>query len=295
MKPVKKIVHLIVFACVLQLQAQLADLARIDYTLLPATNSDFEFNRTRVSFNYPIKLNDKKAYLFIGLDYSNINITYGNDDVLFDRDELNGFQLIDLNIGYTFKINKKWRFGARFTPGVSSNLRASDLDTEDVVFSSDVVFINDKKNDPSARKPNRLILGVSYSQNRGFPFPLPFISYYRKFAEKFSYNLGVPKSNLQYHISDRNRLKLYIQLDGFTANIQQGSIINDELPERFNMSLILSGLQYEYHFKSRFELYLRTAYILDRRVELRDRSNNEIFLIDNRNGFALRAGLRIKI
>ncbi|MDO1501668.1 DUF6268 family outer membrane beta-barrel protein [Winogradskyella maritima] len=276
-------------------QAQLADLARLDYTILPATDSDFEFNRTRASFNYPIKLNDKQAYLFLGLDYSNINITFGDNEVPFDKEELNGFQLIDLNIGYTFKINKKWRFGARFTPGVSSNLRASDLDTDDVVFSGDVVFINDKKNDPSARKPNRLILGVSYSQNRGFPFPLPFISYYRKFTEKFSYNLGVPKSNFQYHISDAHRLKLYAQLDGFTSNIQQGTLITGEQPERFNMSLILSGLQYEFHFKEHFEFYLRSAYILDRSVQLLDSGNNEIFEIDNSNGFSLRTGLRIKI
>ncbi|WP_299677143.1 DUF6268 family outer membrane beta-barrel protein [uncultured Dokdonia sp.] len=292
---IKNIFCSILFLAGIICQAQLADLARIDYTILPAKDSDFEFNRTRASFNYPIKLNDNQTYLFLGLDYSNINITYGDEEVPFDRDDLNGFQLIVVNIGYTSKINEKWRFGARLTPGVSSNLRASDLDIKDIVFSSDVVFINDKKDDPTALKPNRLILGVSYSQNRGFPFPLPFISYYRKFAEKFSYNFGVPKSNIQYHISDAHRIKVYAQLDGFTSNIQQGTTINDERPERFNMSLILSGLQYEFHFKEHFEFYLRSAYILDRSVQLRDSRNNEIFEIDNSNGFSLSTGLRIKI
>lgn len=276
-------------------QAQLADLARLDYTILPATDSDFEFNRSRVSFNYPIKLNNRQSYLFLGLDYSNINITFGNNEVPFDKEALDGFQIIDFNIGYTFKINEKWRFGARFTPGISSNLRASDIDVEDVVFSSDVVFIRDRKNDVAAKKPNRLILGVSYSQNRGFPFPLPFVSYYRKFTDTFSYNIGIPKSNLQYHITDAHRLKLYAQLDGFTANIQNGDLINGERPERFNMSLILSGLQYEYHFKSRFEFYVRSAYLIDRNVELTNRQNDEIFTIDTSNGFSLRTGLRIKI
>ncbi len=276
-------------------QAQLADLARLDYTILPATDSDFEFNRSRVSFNYPIKLNNRQSYLFLGLDYSNINITFGNNEVPFDKEALDGFQIIDFNIGYTFKINEKWRFGARFTPGISSNLRASDIDVEDVVFSSDVVFIRDRKNDVAAKKPNRLILGVSYSQNRGFPFPLPFVSYYRKFTDTFSYNIGIPKSNFQYHITDAHRLKLYAQLDGFTANIQNGDLINGERPERFNMSLILSGLQYEYHFKSRFEFYVRSAYLIDRNVELTNRQNDEIFTIDTSNGFSLRTGLRIKI
>lgn len=295
MKTVNKIGCLIFIAAVTQLHAQLTDLARIDYTLLPATESDFEFNRTRALFNYPFKLNKKEAYLFIGLDYSNINITYGDAIVPFDKEELNGFQLIDLNIGYTYKMNEKWRFGARFSPGVSSNLRATNLDMEDLVFSGDIVFIKDSKNDPSVEKPSRLILGVSYSQNRGFPFPLPFISYYKRFSENFSYNLGVPKTNLQYHISDAHRLKLYAQLDGFTSNIQEGTVINHERPERFNMSLILSGLQYEYHFQNRFEFYVKTAYVFYRRVELRDKRNREIFLIDDSNSFYLQTGLRVKI
>ena len=275
--------------------AQLADLARLDYTILPSSITDFEFNRTRFAFNYPIKLNEKQTYLFLGLDYSNINIIYGKESKPFDKDELDGFQLLDFNIGYTFKINKKWRFGARFTPGISSNLRAEDLTWDDVVLSSDVVFINDKKNDPTASKPNRLIIGVSYSENRGFPFPLPFISYYRKFSKHFSYNVGVPKSNFQYHISDRHRLKAYAQLDGFTSNIQSGTLINSDIATRFNMSLILSGLQYEYHFKEYLEFYTRAAYILDRNVELRDNVNNAILSIDNSNGIALRIGLRIKV
>tara|TARA_R110002073_G_scaffold159477_5_gene314807 strand:+ start:7721 stop:8617 length:897 start_codon:yes stop_codon:yes gene_type:complete len=277
-------------------QAQLADLARIEYTIIPATSSDFEFNRTRFAFNYPIKLKEKnQSYLFLGLDYSNINITFGDEDRPFEKDNLDGFQLLDLNIGYTFKINEKWRFGARFTPGISSNIKANDLMARDVVFSSDIVFIRDRKDDATAKKPNRLILGVSYSQNRGFPFPLPFISYYRKFAAKFSYNIGIPKTNLQYHISEAHRLKLYAQLDGFTSNIQNGDIVNGQQASRFNMSLIVSGLQYEFHIKDHIELYTKAAYILDRNVALRDRGNNDIFIVDNSNGFDLQVGIRLKI
>jgi hypothetical protein len=275
--------------------AQLADLARIEYTIIPAASSDFEFNRTRFAFNYPIKLNEKQSYLFLGLDYSNINIIFGDEERPFEKENLDGFQLLDLNIGYTFKINEKWRFGARFTPGISSNLKANDLTASDVVFSSDVVFIRDRKDDPSAEKPNRLILGVSYSQNRGFPFPLPFVSYYRKFAPKFSYNLGIPKTNLQYHISEAHRLKLYAQLDGFTSNIQNGESINGQQATRFNMSLIVSGLQYEFHIRDHLELYTKTAYILDRNVALRDRRNNDIFIIDSSTSFDLQIGLRLKI
>jgi len=275
--------------------AQLGDLARIDHTILPST-ADFEFNRLRFLFNYPIKLNDKQSYLFLGLDYSNINVIYGSGTPRpFDIDELNGFQLLDLNIAYTKKLKKDWRLGIRFTPGISSNLKANQLTLDDVFFSSDLVFIKDKKDDTSLKRPYRLILGVSYSQNRGFPFPLPFISYYRKFHPNWSLNLGVPKTNLQYHFSKRNRLKFFAQLDGFTSNIQSGVTLDNGVAEQINMSLILTGLQYEYHINEHLEFSIRSAYILDRNVNLRDSRNNDLLLIDDSNGLSLRTVLRFKI
>ena len=137
----------------------------------------------------------------------------------FDKEALSDFQLLDINIGYTAPLKNDWRLGVRLTPGFSSNLTANDLSLEDVIISGDVVFIKDKKESKDVKKPWRLILGASYSGNRGFPFPLPFISYYRKFHSKWSYNLGIPKTNLQYHASSKHRFKLYTELDGFTANL----------------------------------------------------------------------------
>lgn len=145
----------------------------------------------------------------------------------FDKREIDGFQLLDLNIGYTTPLKNDWRLGVRLTPGFSSNLTANDLTFEDIVLSGDIVFIKDKTKDETVAKPWRLMLGVSYSGNRGFPFPLPFISYYRKFNPNWSYNVGVPKSNLQYHISENHRLKLYAELDGFTSNLQRGVLVNN--------------------------------------------------------------------
>lgn len=272
---------------------QFTDLARIDYTILPSVNSKFEFNRTRFIFNYPIKLG--RNYAFLGLDYSNINIIYGQDPTPFEKEEIDGFQLLDLNLGYTFKINEDWRFAIRVSPGISSNLKADQLSFSDVVLSSDAVIIRNRKDEGYTRKPNRLILGLSYSGNRGFPFPLPFISYYRKFTPHFSYNVGVPRTNLQYHISEKHRLKIYAQLDGLTANIQNGILIGEEKAERYNMSLILLGLQYEFHFWDNFEFFVRTSSILDRNVELRDSENQGIFTIDSSSGISFRIGLRAKV
>lgn len=277
------------------LSAQLSDIARIDYTHIPAGKSDKEYTRYRALFNYPIKLKED-AFLFLGLDYSKIELSFNKEVPAFDQTQLEDFKLLDFNIGYTFKLNTDWRFGARVTPGFSSNLSAKAIRLDDVVFSTDVVFIKDKKDDPTVKKPYRLIIGVSYAQNRGIPFPIPFVSYYRKFHRKWSYNIGVPRSNLQYHISERSRLKWFAQLDGFTSNIQEGLLVNgiDEA-NRFRISVIVSGLQYEFKLARHLEFFANAAHIFRNSVQLRDRNQNTISTLDNNNSVYIRSGIRFKI
>ena len=168
---------------------------------------------------------------------------------------------------------------------------------EDLVLSSDVVFIKDKTKDPSVKRPWRIIAGVSYSGNRGFPFPLPFLSYYRKFHPNWSYNFGVPKTNLQHYISEKHRLKLFVQLDGFTSNLQRGVslVTTDGVAESINMSLIVGGLQYEFHIIDHLEFYARAAYIFSNSVQLRDENRDNLSELDDSNSLYIRTGVRLKI
>jgi hypothetical protein len=133
-------------------------------------------------------------------------------------------------------------------------------------------------------------MGISYSENRRFPFPLPFVSYYRKFHTKWSYNLEIPKTNLQYHASRKHRFKLYAELDGFTAKLQRGLLIENTLDaESINMSLVLSGLQYEYHIMNHTQCYERSSCLLSSTVNLRD----NIRELDSANTLYLRTGIKI--
>ena len=273
---------------------QLSDLAKIDYTRLPKGSSDVGYDRLRGLFNYPIKVNVGSFFL-VGLDYSKIELSFDSKIDAFDIDAIEDFQLLDLNVGYTFKMNENWRFGARFTPGFSSNL-VKNLSFEDMVFSGDIVFIKDKRHDGKVEKPYQLILGISYSENRGIPFPLPFISYYRKFHPNWSYKFGVPKSNLQYHLSKRSRFKLIVELDGFTSNIQDGLLVNgDKIADKVNMSIIIGGLRYEYKFTDHLELYVNMANIINSSATLKDRKNNSIISVNKNNTYYFRTGIRLKI
>lgn len=279
--------------CCTEVHAQLSDLARIDYTYIPNAKSNVEYKRLRALFNYPIKLKDDDTYLFLGLDYSNIHLN-SEVEFPFETDDLNDFQLLDFSISYTTPLQNDWRLGVRFQPGFSTNLVADALSIKDVVLSGTVVFI--KKGKMYNGKAQKLVLGVTYGGNSGFNFPLPFVSFYRKFRPNWSYNFGIPKTNLQYYFSQKHRLKAYAQLDGFTSNLQREvPIINGEAAESINLSLILTGLQYEYHFTKQLQFYARVAYILATNNELRNENRDPIFSVDNKAKIYLRSGIKFKI
>ncbi|WP_155839745.1 DUF6268 family outer membrane beta-barrel protein [Aquimarina latercula] len=279
--------------CSFLVSGQLSDLAKLDYTLLPSGGNKTEYSRVRALFNYPIKLNTKNSsYLIVGLDYSKIGTVF-TEETTFDYSSLEDFQLLDLNIGYTTKLKNNWRIGVRMTPGISTNASINDWRSSTINLSGMLVFLKEKK---EVVKPWKLILGVSYSANRGFPFPLPFISYNKKFHPNWAYNIGVPKSNLQYHFNDRHKLKLYAELDGFTGNLSEGLLLeNNNVAHSVNISLIVGGLHYEYYITKRLQLYARTAYILRNNTSLRDRDRERIQELDTNNLLYLRTGIRLKI
>ncbi len=102
--------------------------------------------------------------------------------------------------------------------------------------------------------------------------------------------------NLQYHHSDKNRVKAFVKLDGFTSNIKNGMLVyNTEIAESMNMSLILGGLKYEYHFLDHFEFFVLTSYIISNSVKLRDAEKSKIISLNNSNSIYLQTGIRLKI
>lgn len=290
----RQFLFLLIFSfCYFVGQSQISDLARIEYVGIPAKGEGVTYDRYRAMVNYPIEVKED-AYFLIGLDYSYINLEIEQALVPFDPEPLNRFQLIDLNVGYTYKMNKDWRFAARIAPGFSSNLTASKIGLDDVAFSADVVFIKNKKNVVLPEKPTQLILGLSVSNNRGFPI-LPFISYYRKFHPKWSYNVGVPKSNLQWHIHNNHRLKAVVRLDGFSGNLQNGFVVNGEIADRFRLRLLVGGLRYEYKLSDHIEFYINGSYIIDSNTVLREGPNDNLLELNDKSTGYVKTGIRFKV
>ena len=279
-------------SCIHFAEAQLTDLARLEYSFIPKSRSEDQYTRLRALVNYPIELK-KDNYLVIGGEYNRIILNL-EEDYPFDKSLLETLNIIDLNIAYTFKTSEFWRFGLKINPRIASTL-TEKITGDDLFLNGGVYAINDRRDDDSANKPYRLILGLTYNTTAGVPFPLPFISYFRQVNEKWSFNAGVPKSNLKYYLNERNMFQTFIGLDGYFANLQRPQQVNGRDVATISLSLAVGGLGYEYYFTKHLVLYSYVGYTFRLNNILRNKDRDRIFELDNINSFYLRTGLKFKI
>ncbi|WP_281847884.1 DUF6268 family outer membrane beta-barrel protein [Olleya namhaensis] len=272
--------------------AQLTDLARVEYSYIPKNNSEDSFDRFRFLLNYPIKMSED-AYLLIGGEYSRITLNL-EDSYPFPTSNLRRLHVLDFNLGYTFKMSENWRFGAKITPRLASTLRHK-ISGDDIFLNGGVYAINDRTKDKTASKPYRLVLGLTYNTTTGIPLPLPFVSYFRRVNEKWSYNLGVPKTNVKYYINENNIIQTFVGIDGYFANTQERFSIDGKEADSVSLSLVLAGIGYEYCFTDHLVWYAYTGYTLSMSNRLRDENREDVFKLDNVNTFYLRTGFKFKI
>lgn len=279
-----------------KVSAQTTDLARIEYTYFPQSNSDNSFRRFRSFVNFPIKLNDKKAYLIPGVEYRNVNFKY-EDHENFNTQKLDRFHSFKGNLAYTFKLSQDWRFAAEAGLKIASNLSTDKVINDDLIYIGSVYFIKIKE-DERYVEPWRLILGLNYSTTTGFPFPLPIVNYYKRFHPKWSYTVGTPKSNIMHYFNDKHSMQAFVTLDGFFANIQENFKVqtpDNGTAESISMTVLLSGLGYEYHFTDHISFYTYAGYTLMNDIRLRDKDLNDLYTINKTNTFYARGGLKFSI
>lgn len=272
--------------------AQLTDLARIEYSFIPKSNSEDQYTRLRALLNYPIETKED-CYLIIGAEYNRIILNL-EDEYPFDTSLLEIISVIDLNLGYTFKTSENWRLGFKFNPRIASTL-TERITSDDFFLNGGVFAINDRTKAEDIKRPYRLILGLTYNATTGIPYPLPFISYYRRVNENWSFSAGVPKSNLKYFFDDQNMLQAFVGLDGYFAHLQRPQIVNGKQVENISLSIAVGGLGYEYCFTKHLVAYAYTGYTFRLNNVLRDKNRKEVYKLDDVNAFYLRTGLKFKI
>ncbi|MDO1499979.1 DUF6268 family outer membrane beta-barrel protein [Winogradskyella maritima] len=281
-----------VFMFCFQTEAQLTDLARLEYSFIPKRKSEDQYTRLRALINYPIEIKND-SYLIIGGEYNHIILNF-DDKYNFETAPLETLHIIDFSVGYTFKMSEYWRFGAKINPRIASTLTKS-ISADDLFLNGGVYFIKDRTEATDIKRPYRIILGLTYNTTVGLPIPLPFVSYFRNINDRWSFTLGVPKMNLKRSVTENQNIQAFIALDGYYAHIQEPSTLNGRPVDHISLSVAVGGLGYEYQFTKHLVAYSYFGYTFRLNNVFRNKDREEIFKLDDVNAFYLRTGLKFKI
>ncbi len=270
--------------------SQSTDIFRIDYTRLPEGESDSQVSRYRILFNAPINMGNDR-YLILGTEYNFIDFDRTRE-FPFNDSELNTLHVIDFNAGYIFRWNQDWRFVGIVTPRLASTF-VNGIEPQDWLLNVTATLWKEKKD---VEKPFRLILGLTYNSTTGLPVPLPLINYYKRFHLKWSYALGIPRTDIRYYLSEKHTFITALFLDGYFVNVQDDIILPDDATgSSISLSAIIGALGYQYNISRSLSFYAWGGYTLRRRGLLRDDDRNNVFVLNDNPGLYFRTGFKISI
>lgn len=302
--------HILITAIIaffsIAVSAQTTDLARVEYLYLPYSKSSNSINRYRALLQAPIKMSkEKKNFLVIGMEYRYLDIEIADleDAGVFGTHMVESTQRVDAYVGYTWEHNSIWRFGAKAGTKIQSDFEGSLL-KDDFIYEVGIYAINDKRKElADGEKPNRLIIGLTYSNTPGRWYPLPILNYYKEFSANWTYTLGVPKTNVRHYLNDSHKdaLQAFATLDNDYANIQQNFVPlsasdnpKNKQAESIQHTIGLLGLGYEHFFTEHFLFYAYAAHSVYNNFRLEDGDGNKIYQINKVNSPYFRTGLKFK-
>lgn len=269
---------------------QSTDLLRLESTYIPDNGNGVETTRYRFLVNVPFKLKNDK-YFVTGAEFNRFDFKTA-EQFSFSTDDIDRFYVLDLNLGYITKWNENWRLIGLLTPRLASNF-TEGIASDDIRINATATFLKDV---PDADKPFRLALGLAFNSNAGLPFPLPLVSYYRRFHPKWSYTLGIPRINFKHHISKKHTLQAVLLLDGYFVNIQEDISLSDgNIGSAISFSTLVGAFGYQFNITKHASLYGVFGYTLTQNGVLRDDRRNDVFTFNNEGNMYFRAGFKIGI
>lgn len=272
-------------------RAQSTDIFRVEYLNIPENDTGIKTQRYKALFNLPIKLNEKKDYLITGLEYNRFDMGY-SQNLPFDKSELIRFHVIDMNFGFITKWNENWNLVTILTPRMASNFISGSV-TDDFFLNATATFWKEK---PNVDKPYRIVLGLTYNSTTGLPVPLPLINYRRRFHPNWSFTLGIPRSDLKYHISKKHVLEVASFLDGYFINLQNDILLEDgQVASKISLTSLLGTVGYQYNISNRMSLFAMVGKSIAQEGKLRNDEQGNVFLLNDESNFYIRTGFKIGI
>ncbi len=294
----KKTLVIFLFIYTAILHSQKLELARLDYSIFPGQHGKNNFQRINTFLALPLALKKKGSYFVPRVAYQRFN--FGQYDTpIFDQQNFKSFESFQLWLEYTFEMKNDWRFGIRLGNMISSNFEANKLLDQDIFYLGLLYFVKSKTG-PNIIKPWKLVIALSYPSIAGKQFTLPVAYYYRKFDPKWSYTVGLPKSDIKHLINKHNAIQAFVGIEGFFSNIQNtqrlfGATATEEDLAKISMRFVISGLEYEYGITKNIFMFINGGYTLSNAFNITDKNQKDVFTITKQNTFFVKAGISLKI
>lgn len=275
--------------CSMSLKAQTAD--NYDISLKGVWNSDTKSDASFQQYgitarfgSWLIQKGQKGVIMLRGsYTYAAIDI---NKELQFPS-KLDQFHSAGFMLAYSRRLKSpKWAFTGILIPQLNSNFSTS-ISGDDLYINAVALF------NYSNTAKSRLSFGLTYSSTLGFPAPIPVISYWKAWNDKWEMNLGFPRMGITRRLSTKNSLALLADINGYNGHI--GTPITDDrfqhgrIANRISYFNVVSGLEWQHNFKN-CRLRLKTSYSVYRRFELQTNNYHKAYEFDMNQVFNIGMG-----
>ena len=265
------------------------ELLSLNYSYAPMGNDDYDFSKIEMNISMPFKLKNGFLRNSINLNYYNMNFRYGLD---FNTKDLEKVYGINYDLMYTYHLSSTWSVALRGGISLTSNF-TNRVNGEDIQFTGGVVT---EKNGGTLDKPFKFIFGLGYATITGEPRIIPLVSYSKKVNDKFSYEIGFPRTYASYNINERSTLKSMLWMNGFYSNLSDPiDIRNVYNAEKSSFSAISLGLDYSYRMDENWVIVLKGGYSFNSKYDLLDNDNNMVYSFDSSSRPYISTGIKFNL
>jgi hypothetical protein len=283
-----RVCFLLLLFCSAFSHAQTPDIFRVEYMLMPNNAAETSLSRIRLLANLPIKVKDSNA-IIIGSEYNRLRYDLPQNNP-FGEEGPKTFHVADLHMAYVYKHNKDWRFVGVLTPRLASTL-TNGIENGDFSINATIGAFKDRQD---IDKPMRLVLGISYNSTVALRIPLPVVYYEKRFHPNWTFVIGVPKTGMKYHYSEKHTFQTEFILDGYYVNLQNTTVLPDTgIASSISSSAALVTGGYQYNITKVMGIYAYFGHTVLQSGVLRDKNRNDIFILNDKASFYFRTGFRI--
>ncbi len=268
------------------------EIAGFEYTTIPNVG-DTGIEKYTLNLNLGKRFK-KRGTVGVGVSYTYYDFMFNNASLDFDALSYENIHTIKSRFFFKYFINTTWSANVMFAPMLSSNFEGS-LSHEDVIISSAVTLSKSWSNEKAS---SLFTFGIGFGTALGAPQLIPIVSFKKKVNETWSYSLGVPRTEINYHFDSRHTLSTTASFNGLFGNISStvdfqdlGSFVDTKL--QYNS--LDTSLDYRYRIQPNWTTIIKIGYSPWNQLKILDNENNEIYDFEPNSSLFIAMGLKFNL